>query len=80
MEDADELASKLLELVDVLPREMKRDIVLCLPDIIDDRAAETVVRSLRDKLEDGGTHGHGFNHASTCCPMLAPSQFMLLIW
>jgi Fanconi anemia group D2 protein len=53
--DPEELAAKMLDLVEALPaRDVKRDIVLCLPDVIDDRAAAAVVSALRDKLEDGG--------------------------
>ena len=52
--DPEELAAKMFDLVEALPaRDMKRDIVLCLPDVIDDRAAASVVGALRDKLEDG---------------------------
>lgn len=51
VEEPEELAGKFLELLQVVGRDMKREIVLCLPDVIDDRAAPFVVEALRGMLE-----------------------------
>eukprot|EP00041_Stephanoeca_diplocostata_P003132 m.32017 g.32017 ORF g.32017 m.32017 type:complete len:1507 (+) comp14076_c0_seq1:217-4737(+) len=51
IEEPEELAGKFLELLHVVGKDLKREIVLCLPDVIDDRAAPFVVEALRGMLE-----------------------------
>ena len=46
-----ELARKMFEMADNSPMDVQREIITCLPDVIDDRAAACVTEGLEDMLK-----------------------------
>lgn len=50
--DSKELASKLMELVSVAPVEVQRDIIISLPEILDDSQHNDIARELNSLLQE----------------------------